>query len=256
MGIRQTGLPLGGALAAATLPAAATVWGWRAALVIAGLVGMAGAVAFALVYSEPDSAAAETPVYRFGPQLREVLRMRSVRVAALTGFVMVSTQFCLVSYLLPFLWSEAHLAPTKGAAVLFAVQASGIAGRVLLAAWSDRTSHRLIPVATAAVVSAAALAGLPATGGSPLPLLVTYGVALGFFAFGWYGPWVVHIAELAPAGSVGLTLTCAMTANQLGIVAGPPLFGLVLDVANYTIAWWSLAVGLAVVAAATVRRLR
>lgn len=136
---------------------------------------------------------------------------------------MVGTQFCLVSYLLPFLRTEAGVPTARGAAVLFAVQGCGIAGRVILAAWSDRTAHRLIPVATAGVAAAVGVAALPsAAGRMGLPLLVAYAGVMGFFAFGWYGPWVVHVAELAPGPSVGLTLTVAMTANQL-VAAGPPV---------------------------------
>ena len=65
----------------------------------------------------------------------------------------------------------------------------------------------------------------------------------------------VHVTELAPARSVGLTLTFAMTANQLGIVAGPPAFGSVLDVSgSYGTAWWTLAGVLAIGAVVTLRR--
>jgi predicted MFS family arabinose efflux permease len=174
MGIRQTGLPLGGALAAATLPALATSWGWRSALGVAGAVGIAGAVAFGLVYDDPEAGDDDVESYEFGPQLRRLLRMPSVRAAAAAGFVMVSAQFCLVSYLLPFLRSETGIAPERGAVALFAVQGCGIAGRIVLAAWSDRTAHRLIPVATAAIAAAVAVAALPpAAGRLELPLLVT-----------------------------------------------------------------------------------
>jgi predicted MFS family arabinose efflux permease len=108
------------------------------------------------------------------PQLRRLLRMPSVRAAAAAGFVMVSAQFCLVSYLLPFLRSETGIAAERGAVALFAVQGCGIAGRIVLAAWSDRTAHRLIPVATAAIAAAVAVAALPpAAGRLELPLLVT-----------------------------------------------------------------------------------
>jgi predicted MFS family arabinose efflux permease len=79
---------------------------------------------------------------------------------------------------------------------------------------------------------------------------------LGFFAFGWYGPWVVHVAELAPGRSVGLTLTVAITANQLGIAAGPPLFGLALDLGGYSVAWGILAAGLLLISITTFRRAR
>jgi predicted MFS family arabinose efflux permease len=51
---------------------------------------------------------------------------------------------------------------------------------------------------------------------------------------------------------VGLTLTFAMTANQLGIVAAPPIFGLVVDAtSSYPFAWLALSAALALTSAVT-----
>ncbi|WP_213009495.1 MFS transporter, partial [Paractinoplanes toevensis] len=53
MGIRQAGLPLGAALASATLPAIATAAGWRATPLTGGLIALLGAAAFLLLYRRP-----------------------------------------------------------------------------------------------------------------------------------------------------------------------------------------------------------
>ena len=83
-----------------------------------------------------------------------------------------------------------------------------------------------------------ALAVLPTT---PLPALIALMAAYGFLAFGWYGPWVVHVADVAPDDATGLTLALAMTGNQFGVVAGPPLFGAVTDLSRgYTAPWLTL----------------
>lgn len=253
MGIRQTGLPLGGALAAATLPAVAVAWDWRVALAVGAVVGVVGAATFGLVYREPAAKEGSEGDYRFGAALRELARSPVMRPALLAGLVMVSTQFCLVAYLIPFLRRDVGLSAGLAGLVLATVLASGVAGRVLLAAWSDRLGpgRRMIAVGTAAAVSLLGVFLLAVlSAGVPLLLVFLLAAAVGFFAFGWYGPWVVHVAELAPAQSVGLTLAFAMTANQLGIVAGPPAFGLVLDLSgSYVVAWWALAFALALVTA-------
>src|SRR5580704_16792728 len=54
MGIRQAGLPLGGALAAAILPAVAAAWSWRAAFAAGAVAALAGGLAFALIYRPPS----------------------------------------------------------------------------------------------------------------------------------------------------------------------------------------------------------
>lgn len=130
--------------------------------------------------------------------------------------------------------------------MLFAAQIGGVAGRVVLARWSDRLrSGRLVAVLLAMAAAATGsfvLAVLP--GETPLAMLYAVAVALGFATFGWYGPWVVYVAETASGRAVGLTLALAMTANQLGLIAAPPLFGLIVDLAdaNYRPAWLALAV--------------
>jgi hypothetical protein len=69
---------------------------------------------------------------------------------------------------------------------------------------------------------------------------------LGFFALGWYGPWVTYIADSAPTDSVGLALGSAMTVNQIAIVLTPPVLGMIHDAAagapvrSYDAVWGTL----------------
>ena len=60
---------------------------------------------------------------------------------------------------------------------------------------------------------------------------------------------MVHVADVAPDDATGMTLALAMTGNQFGIVAGPPLFGAVADLTGgYTAPWLTLTAILLVVA--------
>jgi predicted MFS family arabinose efflux permease len=164
-----------------------------------------------------------------------------------SGLVLVSAQLCVVAYLLLFL-RDVHTIPlTTGAWVLSLTQILGMGGRVALAAWSDKRwlTRRLHLVILSLMMTASllcVLAWLPE--GVSVGVIGVVAALLGFFAFGWYGPWVVHISEVAPRGSVGLTLALSMSATQLGIVAAPPLFGLLLDISgSYRLAWLVLAFG-------------
>lgn len=245
MGIRQTGLPLGGAAAAAVLPALAAAVGWRVALGSAAAVAAVGAVFFGLAYRPVDRGPGT--VYAFLPELRRLLRSPVVRPVLWAGVALVSAQFCIISYLMLFLRDRHGLPLARGAAFLFTAQLLGVVGRVVLAAWGDRLRSgrrmRLVNQSlVVAAVSAFVLPLLPMGAGTPMLVLVA---VLGFFAFGWYGPWVVHVTEIAPGRAIGLTLGLAMTTNQLGIVVAPPLFGLVLDLSGtYLAAWWALVAAL------------
>jgi MFS family permease len=248
MGIRQTGLPLGGAAAAAVLPALAATASWRWALIMGAAVSALGGVVFLLIYRR--TAAEDSVAYRLIPRFRELVSMKTLRPALWTGLLMVGTQFCIVSDLMLFLRDVHQLPLSRSAWFLFAAQLAGVAGRIVLAAWSDRLGPggRMRPVVLSLLVVAGCAVALPlvpvSVSRSALFLLA---MLLGFFAFGWYGPWVVHVAELAPAGAVGLTLGVAMTANQISIAGAPPLFGLALDLSGgYLVPWWLLALVLVV----------
>ncbi|NNC90852.1 MAG: MFS transporter [Acidimicrobiia bacterium] len=250
MGIRQTGLPLGGALAAATLPWIAESFGVRSALLTAAGASIGGGLLFFALY-RPAPAPAAT-AYRLRRQLLVLLAEFRIRTAMWAGLVMVSAQFSLLSYLMLYLRDVHGVALTRGAWMLFAAQMMGVAGRVILARWSDRLpSGRLTAVLASVVataIGATTLAVLPS--GTAVPVLFILAAVIGFWAFGWYGPWVVHVAETADGHAVGLTLALAMTANQLGLVAAPPIFGLIVDLAdgNYRPAWVALSFVLLVAA--------
>lgn len=250
MGIRQTGLPLGGAIAAAVLPNLADGPGLRVALLTAAVVAAAGGILFYAVYRHPPMAP-DRSGYHFGSEIRRALGEPEIRRAGWVGLAMVSCQFSIISYLILYLRDDVGLTITTGAWVLFTTQMAGVAGRVGLAAWSDRARRGRMIVITTAVATTAplvvVLAFIPA--GTSVAALIVLATVLGFFGFGWYGPWVVHVAEAAPDRAVGLSLAIAITGNQLGIVAAPPVFGFLLDVSGgYLVPWLSVAAFLAVVA--------
>ncbi len=254
MGIRQTGLPLGGALAAATLPWVAATHGLRSALLTAAAVAVSGVLIFAVVYRRPPLAFRGEPC-AFGPQLRALFAHPEIRTAMWASFALVSSQMAIITYLIIDLRDTHDIAVTRAAWALAAAQVAGMAGRVVLAAWSDRLPSGRITAITVALVGAAAgatiMALFPAT--APFWSLLLLAFGFGFFSFGWYGPWVVHVAEVAPDHAVGLALALAMTANQLAIVTAPPLFGLLVDVTGgFTIPWLVVAAVL-LLAAARVR---
>ena len=252
MGIRQAGLPLGGAMAAAILPAVAAAWSWRAAFVAGAVAALAGGLFFALVYRPPSkdagTAARREPLS--AAAVAGLLRQPWMRNAIVAGLALVSAQYGILTWLMLDLRDHAHIALTRGALFLALAQAAGAVGRIALAAWSDRTPALRFRLLTLSMIAVAAgvvvLMFVPPQ--TPEPLLALLAAWLGFFGLGWYGPWVAYLAETAPADKVGLTLGAAMAINQLGIIAAPPLLGLVHDLTGGYTALWGCVVGVLVVA--------
>ncbi|MGC1777678.1 MAG: MFS transporter [Xanthobacteraceae bacterium] len=252
MGIRQAGLPFGGALAAAILPAMAAAWSWRAAFIAGACATLGGALAFALIYRPPAEAAdaaGKRAALSFAA-VAALLRQSWMRSAMIAGLALVSAQYAILTWLMLYLRDHSHIALTRGAWFLALAQAAGVTGRVGLAAWTDRlpaARFRLLGLSMIAVAGGFVVLLLvpPQTPELALAALAAW---LGFFGLGWYGPWVAYLADTAPADQVGLTLGAAMAINQLGIIGAPPLLGLVHDLTGGYTALWACAIGVLAVA--------
>jgi len=251
MGVRQAGLPAGGAVAAAILPAMAAALSWRAALVTGAAAALAGGLAFALIYRPPpeETNGAAKRARLSVALVAGLLRERWMRNAMVAGLALVSAQYGILTWLMLYLRDHAHIALTHGAAFLFLMQFVGVAGRIGLAAWSDRAPAARFRLLTLSMIAVAAgvliLMLIPAD--TPGPALALLAAWLGFFGLGWYGPWVAYLAEVAPADKTGLTLGAAMALNQFGIMAAPPLLGLARDLSGgYTALWACIVVTLGI----------
>ncbi|MFJ3794046.1 MFS transporter [Kitasatospora sp. NPDC090091] len=270
MGIRQAGLPLGGALAAAVQPVLAEAFGWRATLLCGGLVALLGAAVFTGLYRPPPGRpAAASPAGRradappaarapAGRRLRE--RLRTVRDPAmarimLSGTSLVAVQSGVLVLTVLHLHDTAGLGPGAAALVLVAAQGAGAVGRISLAAWSDRrTSGRYATVMACMAAATAATAALATPLGHSAVAACLLLVGLGFFGLGWYGPWVTYVAESAPPERTGFALGLAMAVNQVAVIAAPPVLGLLRDATHgFAPAWGLLAAFTAAALAVTAR---
>ena len=245
MGVRQTGIPLGGALAAASLPFIAHAAGWRVAVAVGGLACFASAALCQWLYRTPAeplrASTAQPPASRFSDFLTP-----DVVLLGLAGGLATLGQFTLVTYLAIYLKETHGIAVTTSASLLVLAQIAGAAGRVLWGLASDRVFHHrrrpalILPIALSAV-GALALGWLPH--GTPL-----WGIALlvtvhAFCALGWHGNWIALIAEVAGPERQGRTVGVAMSIMYPGIIVLPPLFGLYVDrTHSWPGAWTGLCV--------------
>ncbi|WP_136069363.1 MFS transporter [Modicisalibacter radicis] len=236
MGIRQAGLPLGGVVAAAIFPRVASQTGWQTAFLVGACIIIGGGALFCMVYRLPSGVSSrKEPSHHPRRQLiayaRMLLTRPTFRLAVLAGVVLITVQTVALMFLALYLRDRFELPLGVGASHLLVMQLTGAVGRVLLATWSDHL-HRGRTVIVL-VTAAGSLLGLGALGLFPgnwdHDLLYIASAWLGFFGFGWYGPWVAWISELSPRHRLGATLGIAMAINQVAIVGTPILFGSLVD---------------------------
>ena len=250
MGIRQTGIPLGGAAAAAFAPALAEAAGWRAAV----LAGAAACVVMGLIclaaYREPAGRRhlSRRPSIPSFSGLRDLVT-RDVALMAIAGGLLPFGQFAVITFMALYLQQTHGIPVTVGATLLLAAQLSGVVGRIVWGLGSDRVfgCRRRPPLITAGLLAAATtfiLGWLPA--GVPFAGLALLALVLGFNSIGWQGNWVALVSELARPGQQGRTVGLAMILTYAGISVGPPLAGFIVDhTGSWPAAWTIVAAVLA-----------
>ncbi|GIW33710.1 MFS transporter [Meiothermus sp.] len=238
IGLRQMAVPLGGALAAAILPAVAHFAGWRWASVVAALLAVMAALVAARLYYE--SLPAKAPPRGAHPVLTQVLRERNILLAGIAGVTLPTGQFVMITYLILFLKERYGVPELTGAILLTAAQFAGAFSRVFWSWLSDKMGGQRKPLLVMMVglagLFALVLAWLPS--GTPLLLKALIVVLYGATALGWQGLHFSLLTELSPPGWEGRVVGFGLIFTSIGIASAPPLFGLLVDFSNnYALGW-------------------
>jgi sugar phosphate permease len=235
LGIRQTAIPLGGALTAVALPA---LGGARAGLVALGVACLAGAVVAAAFLREgpvhTDDAAADV-----ARPLRDARMWRLVASSVLLVF----PQTAVFGYTVLFLHDHRGLSAAAAAHVFAVVQALGIATRIGAGRWSDAVGTRVAPLRTIAVVAAVLAFATGAAANAPLGLLLPVVVLGGVAAMSWNGLAFAAAAELAGRARAGASLGLQQTALAVAAAGLPPLFAAAVGGLGWGTAWLLTAAG-------------
>lgn len=259
--VKQTGVPLGGLVAGAVLPGVAVQAGWRWALallivatIVVALAG--GALRRTLDRREPGAAppaalAGLSIVGMLLEPVRFVLGSARLRVLALLSLLFSAVQLSFGGYLTAFLSQEARMDLVSAGLVFAAAQGAGMVGRLLWGHLADRFgSSRAVLALVAVLMAAGALALSQITGNWPVPLIYVVAIALGATAIGWNGVFLGEVARLSPPGKVATVTGGALFFTYIGVVIGPPVFGLLasrIGSMSLAYAWLALLPALAAV---------
>lgn len=244
MGLRQMGVPLGGAIAAVSLPPLALIFGWRFALTVAGVAAIGIGCGAWCLYEEPASAHISTDK---GPRvtITDLIFRKELLAILIFGFVLGGGQWCYLTYLELYLAETVHLPITVAATLMGLGQICGAAGRIIWGLlsdrlfWGRRKPALLLVGALAALMSLGISLYSPKT---PFWLIVLSIVLLGLSLLGWQGLSFALVSELVESRAAGLAVGLNQTFALLGIMVLPPLFGFFVDLADsYRVAWIGLS---------------
>ena len=230
--IKQTGVPLGTAIAGAAVPALVLALGWQAAAVAIGMACALCAAALVPIRARYDAgrnpAAPVSLRSGFAP-VGLIVRDRTLLELSLVSFVYGGMQITLLAYLVTFLVESFSLSLVMAGMVMAASQFTSVAARIFWGVFADRLATRRATLGLLGIgMGLTAMSALAATPAWPLWALFAFAMAYGATAVGWNGVFLAEIARRVPPDRVSDATGGSAFFTFLGVVVTPPLFHLVL----------------------------
>jgi predicted MFS family arabinose efflux permease len=242
MGIKQTGVPLGGLLAAGTVLLGAML-GWQTALmVLAGVSLIATLPCMMIAGALQPRRAAATTFFSVWPTLLANRNLGAISLAT-AGF-----NICQASYfgfLTLFMKDAVGVSHTLAGLSLGLSQAAAAGGRVAWGVIGDRAfSGRRKSLYAYLGASASLLFGLLACSRHGWTAFAIVGaVALGLTVGSYAAIVQTMVVEAVPPDQAGTASGYYLFLISLGNMLGPLLFGMLVDLTgSYNIGWAFLAV--------------
>jgi len=212
LGLRQTAVPAGAALASFTLPPLASSTGVEAALyALAGAMLLAALAAGIWLREGPrvESAAPPAP---------DAVRDSRIWRLSAASSLMIIGQIGVTSLLVLYLYRERDWTAAHAALALGGVQVGAAVARVSAGRWSDIRGERIEPFRRLAAVAGVLLLAAALGGPTAVPLLVAGGIA----AMSWNGLSFTAAAEISGRRQAGKAMGIQNTAMRV-VAAGVPV---------------------------------
>jgi MFS family permease len=244
--VKQTGVPLGGALAGVVVPPLVLLGGWRTgALVVAALCGLTALAAQPIRDENDADRDPARPINPHGPlrALALVVSDSAVRRLAICSFFFSALQLCLTTYLVIYLTERLDYSLVQAGLMLTVATFAGIVGRIAWGVLADRTGSPAVVLGIVGCAMAAAAATMALTSPDwPRALMIVLCAIFGGTAIGWNGVFLADVARQAPAGKTVEATGGALFFTFFGVLITPPLFAAIVEGGgNYAAAFASVA---------------
>ena len=231
--IKQTGVPLGGALAGALVPPLVLYAGWRWGAAVVALLCLLVALAIQPVRSadaaERGSARAGSARQLFFAPLALVFANPPVLELSIVSVIYSAVQLALITYFVSYLNLEVGYGLVAAGLIYSSAHVAGIVGRIAWGAVADRwLSPRPTLGLLGVLMGLSCLCAACFDADWPLSLVLLASALFGASAVGWNGVYLAEVARLAPPGQVGAVTGGTQFLTFLGALAAPPLFGLMV----------------------------
>ena len=259
MGVKQTGLTLGGIANALLLPPLALRLGWSPALAVAAGASLLSAALVGATYrSAPTRAEAPSSERPRLAEIRPFLLRPGLLGLFACGLTLSVVQSSLVAYFVLYAKEVFRVSVVEAGQLFALVQAGGTGARLAWGIVSDRffAGQRHPGLIVTALIGAGVSVTFALGGPALAPLAALLAIIAGAGVFGWVGLHLALVAEIGGARYAGLLTGVAVAFAWSGVLVGPPIFGLVLDATgSYRLPWLILG-ATALLSALALSRLR
>jgi len=247
MGIKQTGVPAGGVLAAVLAPSLVLIIGWRGSLAALGAINFLFGFVFARLWREPFNVDCERSAeQKFTTAAATSLKVWQLLPISCATAIYLVGQMALITYVPLYLKDVMGFSPYWASQALALTQAGAMAGRVGWGMVSDRLFHGRLKIVLSwiGIFSALLIAILGTLQPQSsyyvlLPILFLAGISI----VGYQGVSYALIGEIAGKTRTGAGLGMMIAINSGAATLGTPIFGYIIDrTGSYALAWETLAV--------------
>ena len=236
VGIKQSGVQLFIFLGGIVVPSIVIWWGRGAAYLILAGVAILTAVAALAVVSASDEPT-DSPSVEAAPQLPPDIWWISVY-----GFLLGFAGSATVLYAL-FIVEQLERSLVVAGYVIAVGGFLGIPGRIIWARHAERSGEFRKPLLTIALISVGASASLMVANSGPWWFVVVAAILTAVGSSSWNSVGMLGLIVIAGPAAAGRASGVVLFGFLLGLGAGPPLFGRMVDATGSYMGVWWLAMG-------------
>jgi len=240
--LKQTGVPIGFALAGVLFPFLLTHFGWRGASLIAAAMAIVAMLIIELLRPGIDVVVtAGRPSTGIWRSVRFVLGHTQLRVLGWSAFVYVIAQHTFTFYLVTYLYEHCGLSIARAGLLLAASQIAGTAMRLVSGAVGDRLPRMIVLGWTGIGMTVGCVAIGLIEADTPFWLITLVVIGYGSVVISWNGTSQAEFIHLSPPGEAAAIAAVQTALAFSGAVFGPPLFALIASRMDYRTAFFAVA---------------
>jgi MFS family permease len=244
--LKQTGVPIGSVLAAATGPSLALTIGWQATLWL--FVVFVCVVTAVLQWHRerwdndrnPGVPLAANPF----AALTLMWRNPMIRILSFTAAALSCGQITIQNFTVAMFYEQLGTPLVQAGLILGAAQIGGMTGRLFWGWVADRTRDCILVLALlSGILLVVSLFCATLEFGWPFAAIVALFFVFGATASGWHGAFLSEIARIAPAGRVSTATGGALLLGNVSATMTPLMFaGVFAAIHNYAYTFALLAI--------------